>query len=166
MSGYSYFNYDQMTLLKVEVHSDELELLQQVADVYDWKTIQTEVEPKFKEAAFDFRHQKPSDVCPHQDKPEKDLQETFPFLATTAAADKVSNGNPKGAGRKGQDFLSYLKAFLLAPVLRAEQNCEAIYRVPSRQILRSTWRADSPLHQRLGRCVILTRLCVLTTCGT
>ena len=38
-------------------------------------------------------------------KPEKDLQETFPFLATTAAADKVSNGNPK---------------------LRAEQNCEAI----------------------------------------
>ena len=94
MSGYSYFNYDQMTLLKVEVHSDELELLQQVADVYDWKTIQTEVEPKFKEAAFDFRHQKPSDVCPHQDKPEKDLQETFPFLATTAAADKVSNGNP------------------------------------------------------------------------
>jgi hypothetical protein len=126
MSGYSYFNYDQMTLLKVEVHSDELELLQQVADVYDWKTIQTEVEPKFKEAAFDFRHQKPSDVCPHQDKPEKDLQETFPFLATTAAADKVSNGNPKGAGRKGQDFLSYLKAFLLAPVLRAEQNCEAI----------------------------------------
>ena len=112
MSGYSYFNYDQMTLLKVEVHSDELELLQQVADVYDWKTIQTEVEPKFKEAAFDFRHQKPSDVCPHQDQPEKDLPETFPFLATTAAADKVSNGN--------------LKAFLLAAVLRAEQNCEAI----------------------------------------
>ena len=35
MSGYSDFNYDQMILLKVEVHSDELELLQQVAEVYD-----------------------------------------------------------------------------------------------------------------------------------
>ena len=60
------------------------------------------------------------------DKPEKDLQQTFPFLATTETTDKVSSENPKGAGRKGQDFLSYLKAFLLAPVLRVEQNCEAI----------------------------------------
>ena len=51
MSGYSYFNYDQMTLLKVEVHSDGLELLHQVADEYDWKTIQTEIELKFKQAA-------------------------------------------------------------------------------------------------------------------
>lgn len=29
-------------------------------------------------------------------------------------------------GRRGQDFISYLKAFLLAPVLRVEQNSEAI----------------------------------------
>ena len=29
MAGYSYFDYDQMTLLGIEVHSDELELLQQ-----------------------------------------------------------------------------------------------------------------------------------------
>ena len=34
--------------------------------------------------------------------------------------------NPKGAGRKGQSFISYLKVFLLAPVLRVEQNSEAI----------------------------------------
>ena len=40
MSGYSYFNYDQMTLLEIEVHSDELELLQQATSEYDWKTIQ------------------------------------------------------------------------------------------------------------------------------
>ena len=40
--------------------------------------------------------------------------------------DKVSSRNPKGAGRKGQDFISYLKAFELAPVLRVEQNSEAI----------------------------------------
>jgi hypothetical protein len=37
-----------------------------------------------------------------------------------------SSRNPKGAGRKGQSFISYLKAFLLATVLRVEQNSEAI----------------------------------------
>ena len=39
MAGYSYFDYDQMTLLGIEVHSGELELLQQVVDTYDWKSI-------------------------------------------------------------------------------------------------------------------------------
>ena len=130
MSGYSYFNYDQMTLLEVEVHSDDLELLHQAADEYDWKAIQTEIEPKFKEAAWDFRYQKPSSMCPHKDDKEADLQERFPFLETLDATESVAGGdairNPKGAGRKGQDFLSYLKAFLLAPVLRVEQNSLAI----------------------------------------
>ena len=46
MAGYSYFDYDQMTLLGIEVHSDELELLNQAAEEYDWKTIEREVEPK------------------------------------------------------------------------------------------------------------------------
>ena len=66
MSGYSYFNYDQMTLLEVGVHSDDFELLHQAADEYDWKTIQTEVEPKFKQAALDFRHKKGASACPHK----------------------------------------------------------------------------------------------------
>ena len=47
MAGYSYFDYDQMTLFGIEVHSDELELLQQAADEYDWEAIETEVEPRF-----------------------------------------------------------------------------------------------------------------------
>jgi hypothetical protein len=37
----------------------------------------------------------------------------------------ASDRNLKGAGRKGQDFISYLKAFLLAPVLRVEQNSKS-----------------------------------------
>ena len=41
MAGYSYFDYDQMTLLGIEVHSDELELLQQAADTYDWEIIES-----------------------------------------------------------------------------------------------------------------------------
>ena len=64
MAGYSYFNYDQMTIFEVEVHSQQLELLKNAADEYDWKAIESEVEPLFKEAAFDFRHRKRSSTCP------------------------------------------------------------------------------------------------------
>jgi len=34
MTGYSYFDYDQMTLLGIEVHSDELELLNQTNELF------------------------------------------------------------------------------------------------------------------------------------
>ena len=127
MAGYSYFNYDQMTIFEVEVHSEQLELLKDAADEYDWKAIKTEIEPLFKEAAFSFRQEKRKEACPHKQQAEEDLQKTFPFLGDMEESDITeSNGNPKGAGRKGQDFISYLKAFLLAPVLRVEQNSEAI----------------------------------------
>ena len=62
MAGYSYFNYDQMTLLEIEVHIDELDLLQKAGDEYAWEAIETELEPKFKEAAMNFRDQKHSFV--------------------------------------------------------------------------------------------------------
>jgi len=125
MAGLSYFNYDQMTIFEVEVHSEQLELLKNAADSYDWEAIESEVEPLFKEAAFDFRNRKRSSACPHKDDSEISLQETFPFLDEEV---KNHNGvrNPKGAGRKGQSFISYLKAFLLAPVLRVELSSEAI----------------------------------------
>ena len=127
MVGYSYFDYDQMTLLGIEVHSDELELLQQAVDTYDWKAMEKEVEPKFREAAMDFRDGKHSFACPRKDELDKDLQESFPFLDEMAETEvAATDRNPNGAGRKGQDFISYLKAFLLAPVLRVEQNSEAI----------------------------------------
>ena len=65
-----------MTLLRVEVHSDELELLQQAADTYDWEIIETRVEPKFKEAALDFRDREHSFVCPRKDELDKDFSES------------------------------------------------------------------------------------------
>ena len=127
MVGYSYFDYDQMTLLGIEVHSDELELLQQAADTYDWKAMETELEPKFRKATMDFRDGKHSFACSRKDELDEDLQESFPFLDEMAKTEVIcTNRNPRGAGRRGQDFISYLKAFLLAPVLRAEQNSEAI----------------------------------------
>jgi len=55
----------------------------------------------------------------------QDLQESFPFLDDMAETEMAaSDRNPNEAGRKGQDFISYLKAFLLAPVLRVEQNSD------------------------------------------
>ena len=50
--------------LKFTHTGDELELLQQAADTYDWKAIETEVEPKFREAAMDFRDRKHSFLKP------------------------------------------------------------------------------------------------------
>ena len=85
MAGYSYFNYDQMTIFDIEVHSDELELLKNVADEYDWERIECEVEPLFKKAAKDFQNRKRTFVCPHKDEEEKDLQETFPCQAQSIA---------------------------------------------------------------------------------
>ena len=100
-----------------------------IADnTYDWKAMEKEVEPKFREAALDFRDQKHSFACPRKDELDEDLQETFPFLDEMAETEVAAwdNRNPNGAGRKGQYFISYLKALLLAPVLRVEQNSEAI----------------------------------------
>lgn len=79
MAGYSYFNYDQMTIFEVEVHSEQLELLKDAADEYDWEAIKTEIEPLFKDAALDFRNRKRSSACPRKDASEAFLQETFPF---------------------------------------------------------------------------------------
>jgi hypothetical protein len=127
MAGYSYFDYDQMTLLGIEVHSDELELLNQTAEEYDWKIIERKVEPNFKVASLDFRDREHSFVCPRKDELNQDLQESFPFLDYMSETEaSATDRNSKGAGRKGQDFISYLKAFLLAPILRVEQNSEAI----------------------------------------
>ena len=80
MAGYSYFDYDQMTLLGIEVRSDELELLQKAAEEYDWETIERDIEPKFRESAVDFRDQERSFECPRNDELDEDLQESFPFL--------------------------------------------------------------------------------------
>lgn len=47
----------------------------QGAGDYDWEAIETQMEPKFREAAVDFRDQKHSFVCPRKDELDEDLQE-------------------------------------------------------------------------------------------
>ena len=127
MAGYSCFSYDQMALLGIEVHSGELELLQKAAEGYDWGSIERDIEPKFGKSAVDFRDQEHSFECCRKDERNENLQESFPFLDEMVETEVIGmDRNPRRAGRKGQDFISYLKAFLLAPVLRVEQNSEAI----------------------------------------
>ena len=73
----------------------------------------------------------------------EDLQESFPFLDEMAETEvAATDRNPNGAGRKGQDFISYLKAFLLAPVLPVEQNSEAVSQ-PWQGIQLSMWLVNS-----------------------
>ena len=116
MAGYSYFGYDQMTPLGIEVHSGGLELLQKAAEEYDWEAIETEIEPKFRESALDFQDQKHSFECPRMDELDEDLQESFPFLDEMAETELIaSDRNPRGAGRKGQDSSHISKRFCWLP---------------------------------------------------
>ncbi|MFC1717841.1 hypothetical protein ACFL6S_29545 [Candidatus Poribacteria bacterium] len=112
MAGHSYFDYNQMTLLEIEVHSDELELLQQVVDTYDWKAMEKEIEPKFRESALDFRDQKHSFVCTRKDELDEDLQESFSFLNEMAEIEvTASDRNPNGAGGEGRTSSHISKRF-------------------------------------------------------
>jgi len=74
---------------------------QQAAAEYDWEMIETEIEPKFREAAVDFRDQRHFFVCPRKDELDEDPQESFPFPDDMAETEVVaSDRNPNGAGRK------------------------------------------------------------------
>ena len=134
MAGYSYFDYDQMTLLRIEVHSDELELLNQAAEEYDWKIIERAIESKFRKAALDFRDCDHSFACPRMDELDEDLQENFPFLDEMAETEvAATDRNPNGAGRKGQDFISKLFYQKLIPLsLASSANFPSIKRAKSR----------------------------------
>ena len=119
----SYFNYEPMTIFEIEVHCQQLELLQNAADEYHWNRIKSEVKPRFKETALGLRHQRDPMGWPQKPPTEEDWQEIFPFWdeidETTITS---SNRNPKKAGRKRASFTSDLKVFLLALVLRTEPN--------------------------------------------
>lgn len=110
-------------------HSEELELFFKASQSYDWHRIEEEIGPKYKGAAEKFhREKRPSSSCPHQNESTDDdlnlkLFELIDFQCTNPEKECV---NPKGAGRKGQPFIAYLKAIELAPILHIEQNMEAI----------------------------------------
>ena len=88
MFDHSYFNYGQMALLRVEVHGAIWSFFIKPQMGITRKPFKQEVEPKFKEAAFGFRHRNLSTVYPHQNKLEKDSQQTCTFMTTTEATDK------------------------------------------------------------------------------
>lgn len=110
-------------------YSEELELLFKASQDYDWHRIEKEIGPRFKEAAERFhREQKPCTSCPHKVESTDDDQNLalFELMDFQSYSPERNNGNPKGAGRKGQPFIAYLKAIELAPILHIEQNMTAI----------------------------------------
>lgn len=113
----------QQRLFGPQIHSEELKLLFKSATEYDWNTIEQKVEPKFREAALDFhRNRKSSHKCPF-----KQPTEFLPlFGIEVEKSQSYTSNNPKGAGRKPQPFIAFIKAFKLAPIIYVEQNCIAL----------------------------------------
>ena len=111
-------------------HSEELELLYKASQSYDWNRIGKELAPKFKEAAEEFHsNSKKRSSCPNKNRSANDSTKNltlFELIDFQCPSTQKRSLNPKGAGRKGQPFIAYLKAIELAPILHIEQNMEAI----------------------------------------
>jgi len=114
-------------------HSEELVLFHKAAQNYHWDRIEREIAPAFKEAAEQFHRQvKQRSSCPHKKAPDAGAEnlalfDPTEFQCDTAEASLAGRAfNPKGAGRKPQRFIAYVKAIELAPILHIEQNMEAI----------------------------------------
>ena len=121
--------YQQLSLYQYPL-SEELELFYNVSQSYDWGRIDREIGPKFKKAAEEFhREKRQKRSCPHKEESEDTFPQNLTLFDLTDYECKSSEGitlNLKGAGRKGQPFIAYLKAIELAPILQTEQNMKAI----------------------------------------
>jgi len=111
-------------------YSEELELLYKASQSYDWNRIGKELAPKFKQVAEEFhRNSKKPSSCPKKKESEDDSTHSlmlFELIDFQCSSPHKKSLNPKGAGRKGQPFIAYLKAIEFAPILHIEQNMEAI----------------------------------------
>ena len=111
-------------------HCEELELLYKASQSYDWNRIGKELAPKFREAAEEFhRNNKQPSSCPKKKESADDPAHSltlFELIDLQCSSPHKESLNPKGAGRKGQPFIAYLKAIEFAPILHIEQNMEAI----------------------------------------
>lgn len=111
-------------------HSEELALFHKAAQNYHWIRIERQIAPAFKEAAEQSHRQvKQRSSCPHKKAPDHDGAENLALFDLTefqCDGPKERSFNPKGAGRKPQPFIAYVKAIELAPILHIEQNMEAI----------------------------------------
>ena len=122
-----------------ESHSKTLELFFQVAGRYKWSKIAKELVPEFRKKAAEFHDSKhPRKSCPqknptedepkNQEPPRTFIQRFLDIILPAKNEEPVQakTRNPNGAGPKGNPTISYIKAFLLAPVLYIDQNATAI----------------------------------------
>jgi hypothetical protein len=111
----------------------EWTLFYQALQEYDWERLLREVEPVFRDRAAEF-HRTPrgGSRCPRgkgkaapQPEPNPELQELL-FDLQPVEQETPIQGRLSNAGRRGNRFVSYVKAFLLAPLLHIGENCAAI----------------------------------------
>ena len=76
------------SFVRVKVHSAIWSFFTKRQMAITRKPFKQEVEPQFKESAFGFRHRSLSAAYRHQNKLEKDSQQTCILMTTTGAMDK------------------------------------------------------------------------------
>ena len=120
----------QTSLFEEFLGGAEWTLFSRALQAYDWERLRREIAPVFRDQAAKF-HRTPrgGSRCPKgkataQPAPNPELQALLFDLPPAAPA--PAQGRLSNAGRRGNSFLSYVKAFLLAPLLYIEENCAAI----------------------------------------
>ena len=119
-----------------EIHSKSLQMLFQVLKSYNWQKIEDEIVPEFKKKAKKFHSSKhPTSKCLYKknsknampEKPKKSIAKRILELFNFGKDEPFQAvHNPKGAGRKGNPTIAYIKAWLLAPFLYADSNAAEI----------------------------------------
>jgi len=97
-----------------------------IAHTFDWSIFKPVEFPYYK-AREGFNKQKGNSSCPKERAKEEEFL-LFDMSLLETKEPEGTGSNPRGAGRKGEDFFSLLKIFTLAPYYEAEQNAEAIWR--------------------------------------
>ncbi len=97
-----------------------------IAHNFDWNMFKP-VEFPYYRAREEFNKQKGNSSCPKERVKEEEVL-LFDMSEFETEEPEGTNSNPKGAGRKGEDFFQLLKVWTLAPYYEAEQNAEAIWR--------------------------------------
>jgi hypothetical protein len=113
---------------------EEMLVVERAAASYPWSELREALEPRFRQAAVQLHSRgtagQPADGTGPEGArlfdftpPRAEPQPVPEYSAPGGIVAFFRKRNPKGAGRKPQPFLAYLKAFLLAPVLYTEPDC-------------------------------------------
>jgi hypothetical protein len=123
----------QFPLLGNQDLPEEMALAEEASKKYDWLSIHSKLEPLYRKTALEFhsrnaKHSEQRDddgealLFSIEEQPCSGQEGTQEKSLWESVFDFFKKRNPKGAGRRPQPFLAYLKAFLLAPIFYIEQD--------------------------------------------